>query len=41
MDFLGAGLMFLFYVAIAVFLTIMIYRFVKAVEKIASVLDKK
>ena len=41
MDFLGVGLMFLFYVAIAIFLTIMTYRFVKAVEKIANVLDKK
>jgi hypothetical protein len=34
-------LMFLFYVAIAVFLSQMIYRFVKAVEKIADGLTKK
>jgi len=34
-------LMFLLYVGITIFLTLMIYRFVKAVEKIANVLDKK
>lgn len=41
MDSFGVVLMFLLYVAIAIFLTLMIYRFVKAVEKIASTLDKK
>jgi hypothetical protein len=41
MEFFPVVLMFLLYVAIAIFLTIMIYRFVKAVEKIADVLDKK
>ena len=41
MEFFPVVLMFLLYVAIAIFLTIMIYRFVKAVEKIANVLDKK
>ena len=41
MDSVGVVLMFVLYVAIAIFLTIMIYRFVKAVEKIADVLDKK
>jgi hypothetical protein len=41
MDSVGVVLMFLLYVGITIFLTIMIYRFVKAVEKIADVLDKK
>jgi hypothetical protein len=41
MEFFPVVLMFLLYVAIAIFLTIMIYRFVKAIEKIADVLDKK
>lgn len=40
MEFGSAVLMFLFYVAIAIFLTIMIYRLVKAVEKIADGQDK-
>ena len=41
MDSVGVVLMFSLYVAITIFLTIMINRFVKAVEKIADVLDKK
>ena len=41
MEFFPVVLMFVLYVAIAIFLTIMIYRFVKAVEKIADVLAKK
>ena len=40
MEFGSAVLMFLLYVGIAIFLTIMIYRLVKAVEKIADALDK-
>ena len=41
MDSFGVVLMFLLYVAIAIFSTVMVYRFVRAVEKIANVLDKK
>ena len=40
MEYGPVFLMFLLYVATAIFLTIMIYRFVKAVEKIADGLDK-
>jgi hypothetical protein len=40
MDSFAAALMFLLYVGMTIFITIMIYRFVKAVEKIANVLDK-
>jgi hypothetical protein len=38
MGFVPVVLMFLLYVAIALLLTIMIYRLIKAVEKIADVL---
>jgi hypothetical protein len=41
METISLILIFLFYVAIAVFLSNMIYRFVKAVEKIAAGLTKE
>jgi hypothetical protein len=41
MDSVGVAFMFLLYVGLTVFFTVMVYRFVTAVEKIANVLDKR